>query len=774
MEHPSYHPTHILCKILFFLLCGSLFTVLLFPLFFGKAFFLTAPFVNAELFNILIELSLIVYLVLVRYDSTYRPFFTTIHILITALAFSLLISTLFGIDPVLGFWGSGKRGDGMFFILHTVLFFYLITWVVKSSREWFALLACAVGIGFLAGLAAVIAKLFFPNHSFTEAGHDLLFGNPSALAHVVVLIIPPAGYFLCIRFSRWLRSKKRFSIKGTLPWLLYLATILLLMYSGYISDSFIARVALVALIGFFLLALALYHKKAIPLLLGYGLLGVIYALVKQIGFSAIQAVIVHSLDSLVYRIHIWKMILKAFAARPLFGYGWFNLRFIYDDFYDPWLNYIPNAHVDKAHNIFFEHLITGGIVAVLIVLILWGYIIYLLSKHVFLHIRKKITATETLVIFNGEVRRDHLYILFLFIFLTHLFFLQFNLMFVSAYIIISLFLALATLALPVKKILQPTSGQLRIVSIIGIPLLMISIFAFNVQPLYVNYRINKLLSYLPLSGFVRNPTTTIQEARKMRQQRMYYFEHRDTLAFIFSELGTRPDISPEIKKEMYIAVKQVHEEILRDHPRISVNYAKLFFNELYLGNLFNPSFRKDAEQYLQKAISFNRKQGAYLFQLSKFYLNTGRKDKGCPILEELTEGTYPKAADFYWGLCAAQDGAFDTASNRIIGSLSEGPRQADYWRKEGFRPKSADFIEMETIYEKINGAAQLIVLYQDMIKKLPKEFTLQRQLIRYYSTHKMKQEAEDQARKTIEAFPDKEAVIAAILKAQTTEGNDDK
>ncbi|MBI3335883.1 MAG: hypothetical protein HY001_05350, partial [Candidatus Portnoybacteria bacterium] len=114
--------------ILLTLIAASMVTPLLFPLVFGKTFFLSPTFVAANLFNILVELSVLAYIILVIKDKSYAPYLTDIHLISLLVLVSMLVSTLAGLDPTLGFWGGGKRGDGVFFLIHILLFVCLITW----------------------------------------------------------------------------------------------------------------------------------------------------------------------------------------------------------------------------------------------------------------------------------------------------------------------------------------------------------------------------------------------------------------------------------------------------------------------------------------------------------------------------------------------------------------------------------------------------------------------------------------------------------------------
>lgn len=728
----------------------ALFIPLLFPLIVGKIFFQPTSFVTAHLFNILVEWSFLLYLLLVIKDTTYKPYVTDIHLISLLILASMLVSTLIGIDPFLGFWGDGNRGDGVFFHIHLVLFLFIITWTIKKDKEWFFFIHLLSIIGFIVATVGILATLFSSRHSFAPLAslgtYDLLFGNPSAFAHVLIILLPLFGFLLLT----YLKTRH-------IHWIVYLVALGVLIPALYLSRSLTAVGLIGIVFALFLLYLACFYKKRYAF---------VFALLVAILFISGSFRLLHEgSGSFIYRLHVWNMIQEALPHKFITGYGWFPMRFIYDNFYDPWLNYLPNAHVDKAHNIFLEYLIATGVIGFSLVMLLWGYIFVCLLKPI---VRDKETAALSHSPFlKTFTSRKHAYLMLFFTFLTHLMYLQFNLMFTSAYIYATLFIALTIVILPIKRInvTMPPATYFA-VAFFSVPMMCVSSFMFNVKPLVVNYKIGVLFSELSPSSPAFNPETEtiIQHAKQINHKDITHFRQIDSLALAYAELAQRGDITDQMRKTLYHTIKTLHTHIVTMHPRVGVNYAKLAFNEILLGRKFNPHYKRDAEYYLKKALSFSPKHGAYLFQLGKFYYSEGNLKEGCNIFTTLTrETTYPKIAHFYLGLCRIREDNIKEAELLIVESAL-----ALRDSREPFSAHPVDLQEMEIALDSAGYQEKTIPLYQALLIAQPKTFSLHYALITYYITRDLQKEATIQAIKTAHLFPDTIPLMKKLLKTKST------
>ncbi len=74
---------------------------------------------------------------------------------------------------------------------------------------------------------------------------------------------------------------------------------------------------------------------------------------------------------------IWGMALEGFKEHPILGWGQENFNFVFNKYYNPGM-YAQEPWFDRAHNVFFDWLIVGGILGLLAYLSLFATAIYLL------------------------------------------------------------------------------------------------------------------------------------------------------------------------------------------------------------------------------------------------------------------------------------------------------------------------------------------------------------------------------------------------------------
>ena len=156
-------------KIIKFGILLSLFTPLVisnstfYPYIFGKAIF----------FQILIEILLIFYLILIIQKPEFQPKATPLNIALLIYFLVLVLTTLTSLDPIRSFWSTQERMTGTFNLLHFGAFFLIIGNLFKSKKDWFWLLRTSLLVSALVGLY----ELF---RSSNVSGSTL--GNPGFLA----------------------------------------------------------------------------------------------------------------------------------------------------------------------------------------------------------------------------------------------------------------------------------------------------------------------------------------------------------------------------------------------------------------------------------------------------------------------------------------------------------------------------------------------------------------------------------------------------------------
>ncbi|MDP2651223.1 MAG: O-antigen ligase family protein, partial [bacterium] len=383
-----------------FLVSGSLF----FPFITTKAF----------AFRILIEIIFSAWLVLAVLDAAYRPKRTLILYTLGGFLLIILLANIFGEAPVKSFWSNYERMEGYITLLHLGAFFLVIGSVFREidwKRWWNTSLA--------ASALMVIYSLFQLAGAFriNQGGVrvDGTFGNATYLAVYMLFHIFIVTLFL------W-RERKN----AVARWL-YAILILGQLYILYATAT---RGAILGLLGgLFIFALLNLSRKAgkgirkasVATLAGLIVLVGGFFLIKNTSFIQKNPVLERFANISGTelkgggRAFVWPMALEGIKKRPILGWGQENFNYVFNENYkaemfrlEPWF--------DRAHNIFLDWGIAGGLLGLLSYLSLYGAFIYIVWKKSDMpHAEKSIlTGLLAAYFFHNFFVFDHLisYVLF--------------------------------------------------------------------------------------------------------------------------------------------------------------------------------------------------------------------------------------------------------------------------------------------------------------------------------------------------------------------------
>ena len=368
------------------------------------------PFITTKAFawRIIIEIVFAAWLLLAAVEPAYRP--KKSPILYAVLGFIILIgiSDLLGVSPERSFWSNFERMEGFLSLLHLGAFFIVIGSVFKEAdwkKWWNTNLVASVLMSFHV-LFQVFGVLKLSQGGMRAEG---TLGNPIYLAVYVLFHIFIALFFLV---REWKRSNGlRYFYIG------------LIILETYILYQTATRGAILGFVGgVFILALLNWRKKiAMGAIIGVLALVAGFFLVKDSSFVN-DSPVLSRFGSLSFeeiktqgRYFVWPLALEGFKENPILGWGQENFQQVFQKYYQPEM-YNLEPWFDRAHNIFLDWLVVGGIVGLLAYLSLYVALIYLLYKDKsLLYLEKTIIFALVLAyFFHNFFVFDHLisYILF--------------------------------------------------------------------------------------------------------------------------------------------------------------------------------------------------------------------------------------------------------------------------------------------------------------------------------------------------------------------------
>jgi O-antigen ligase len=359
-------------------------TIVLVPTLFTQSVFISPIFSRTMLFWGLTTALIILYGILILLDKQFLPKFSSIGWLFLILVITLIISTIFSIQPFTSFWGSLDRMDGLMSWIYYLAFFTVMVGTIKSKTDWQLVIQIALwGI--------LITTIYALNQFAATLGRypwgqrlEGSLGNPVFLGGYYALVLPPLLAF-CLNYRR--ASVIRTVANLTLA--LGYATLLFTFARGAWIATVLASLAVI--IGFHFqrkLKITWGRWLGIPLVLLILVLGISWFNPTLAGVLKTRTV---STISLGYRTHIWSAALKSFADKPLVGWGLENFKIAYDkNFTIP--KQIVNmpfneTRADRAHNEYLDMAVFGGILS------LASYLLLMLSA-LLIGIKRSLTKNK--------------------------------------------------------------------------------------------------------------------------------------------------------------------------------------------------------------------------------------------------------------------------------------------------------------------------------------------------------------------------------------------
>jgi len=364
-------------KILKWIIYTGLFLIPFVPfLVFSPLFF---PFITSKAFTfrIIIEIIFGAWLILAALDPVYRPKKSIILYSLVAFLFIIGLADIFGIAPTKSFWSNFERMEGFIALLHLGGFFIIIASMFKerdpaggsgaSWKWWWNTTLSASAIMVLYSLFQ-IAGVVTINQGGVRV--DGTFGNAAYLAVYMLFHI----FLAMMMFAQEKRGNFLRWVYGAL----ILGQVIILYYTA-------TRGAILGLLGGLLLvALLNLRNKENREIQKTSLIGVAIFVVLVSGFLLARnstfvksSAVLSRFSSLSLaeiktegRSFVWPIAIEGIKERPILGWGQENFNYVFNTHYSPEM-FRLEPWFDRAHNIFLDWGIAGGLLGLLAYLSLY-------------------------------------------------------------------------------------------------------------------------------------------------------------------------------------------------------------------------------------------------------------------------------------------------------------------------------------------------------------------------------------------------------------------
>ncbi len=348
-------------------------------------------------FRVVVEIMLAAYLVLAFVDPAYRPRKSYILGAFAVFLGIITLAAIFGENPTKSFWSNFERMEGVITYLHLFAYFVIASTVLTVRNMWRTYLNFHLFAGVIMALYA-LSQLSGAADGFRVDGR---LGNSSYLGIYAFFNIFIAIFFMARESFTTTWEKSRVAIYGAIA----LLQIAVLIYTGTRG----AVLGLVVGLGLATLLIAVFERERKVLRkVVISISGVIFVIltissavvlrdtnvVKNIpglesfAYSVANSELVKETPLLSRfseisinniqangRVMVWGMALEGFKERPILGWGMENFNYVFNKYYDPRMHG-QEQWFDRAHNVFFDWLIAGGLPALLGYIALFACAIY--------------------------------------------------------------------------------------------------------------------------------------------------------------------------------------------------------------------------------------------------------------------------------------------------------------------------------------------------------------------------------------------------------------
>ncbi len=578
----------------------GLFAIPFIPFLVSGSFFFPFITTKAFTFRIIVEVIFGVWLILAFLDSSYRPKRSPILYAVGLFIFIIGLADLLGVEPIKSFWSNYERMEGFVSLLHFGGLFLVISSIFQD-KEWKWWWNTSLVASLLMVFYAYFQLLGTLEIHQGGARVDGSIGNAAYLALYLLVHVFVAIYYFVKAKSSGLR------------WV-YGGLIVLQTSVIYFSAT---RGAILGLVGgLFLIALLNLKNKEnqkIQKLSKYALIGLVafvavFYMARGSDFVTSSPVLSRfsnlSISALKTegRAFVWPMAIEGIKERPILGWGQENFNYVFAKHYqaemfriEPWF--------DRAHNIFLDWGIAGGLLGLVAYLSLYGVFILSLWKREsdFSYAEKSVlTGLLSAYFFNNFFVFDNLlsYILF------------FSLL---AYLHTKTGLTSEKLSNLFEKL------NSKIVMGVTVGIIFVAVYAVNIKPIIANTSLIKALQTAQVGGNQTNAITNFKKSYEASR-----LGRPEVIEWVSSSAPTvlaDSTVSMEDRNAYYVFARDVVEKMTEEldgDPRY----------EIVAGNFYmSVGAPEDARRHLERARELMPEKQPTHFSLGQLALQENKLDE---------------------------------------------------------------------------------------------------------------------------------------------------
>ncbi len=355
---------------------ASVFSLCIVPFIVSESLFF--PYIVGKnlFFRVIVEIGFAAWLLLALRDSSARPRLSALLWSFVAFTGVMGLATVFGENAWKSFFSNFERMEGYITVLHLFAYFVMAATVLNTERLWTRFLQTSIGASLIVSAHGLLQLAGAT--AINQGGNrlDATLGNAIYLAVYMLFNM----FFAAILFARDRSLWKRVAYGAVI--LIQFVVLYNTGTRGTVFGLLAGTLVTSALVALFdkadkrrrIIASAIIGAAIV-------LVGTFLA-IRNTGFVT-ESPILSRFASISFqgqgRSYIWPMAIDGFKEKPMLGWGQENFNYVFNAHYNPAM-YGQEQWFDRAHNVFLDWLIAGGLLGLMGYLALYVSGVWLLWK----------------------------------------------------------------------------------------------------------------------------------------------------------------------------------------------------------------------------------------------------------------------------------------------------------------------------------------------------------------------------------------------------------
>jgi tetratricopeptide (TPR) repeat protein/O-antigen ligase len=739
----------------------------------------------------LVQVMLAMYLLLVWRDRSYLPFGFAQGkprphpILLAFVGFTavFVLTTITSVAPLQSWWGTLERMGGLFTFLHYLVYFVILTSVLRTKQDWRVLLEIMIIVGACSAVYGYLQKTDW-TVILGSGGRSRPFGTIGNAALY-------AGYQIVIAFLAVTLSLMKRSVGGWRIWYRIAAGMMILAaFLTAVRGSLLA-IVVGALVYAMLWAMVFKSRRGKMALLGGVAAVVVFvflgsllrnsSLVQNSPYLTRVTAFSPQTFTVQTRFWAWTAGFQGWSETPktiLLGWGPENFNVPFSKHFNPNFFQGPGSETffDRAHNMFMEVLVTMGLVGQLAYLTLFGAMLWTLWK--MMHIKAPVTGVREQGVVNELAVHDTKVLGVGFAALTIAYAIHNSFIFDTSANYLVFFTVLGYTMHVAQRGIDAgyreqgignrgrekswSGGQIAGAAMLGLITLIVA-WNTNVVPAKANYASTRAI----IAGWQGDFVTAVNKYREaMDYDVPGRYEYRHRFAQYLLELSSVADVSkvPEFKDVMLTAIVDVELNV-QENP---TDYLPL----LYISRMYITLGKEDpaspyndkALEYTNRALEISPTFVRTYYEVAQAYLNKKDLDNAFLWFDKARE-LQPNVGITYWYLGVVRYQQYTETLKQQY--LQETLGYFNSAMTNGYALSEGDAQKLVGLYTALKDIPMVARIYEQLVASFPKKVEYWAQLIGAY-TALGEREATAQTIQRALAVPEVAQDEDFVTKAQAT------